>query len=92
MIRKGDAEAEARTRRQAKRIDELVRASGMSAGELARRSGVDPAVIAKLRSGKRSAENLRYETAYSLAEALGVDIWDIVGREARGEVVPYGRG
>ena len=83
MIRRNDADGARRTREQAKRIDEIVRESGMSAYTLSQKSGVDPAVISKLRSGQRSAENLRYETAYSLAKALGVGIWDIVGHEAK---------
>lgn len=50
----------------------------MTAYRLSQLTGVEQGNISRLKSGKIKPENLTYETAYRLADALGVGVFDIV--------------
>jgi transcriptional regulator with XRE-family HTH domain len=68
-----------------RRLRELRERVSLSQMELSERSGVSRATIADLELGKRGAQP---KTRRKLAEALGVEPWELVGdsqRDGKGE-------
>ena len=68
-----------------RRLKELRERVSLSQMELSERSGVSRATIADLELGKRGAQP---KTRRKLAEALGVEPWELVGnvqRDDKGE-------
>ena len=51
---------------------------GLSQQQLANKSGVHRVALAKLEAGERPIENIRLSTALALADALGVDVHDLL--------------
>jgi transcriptional regulator with XRE-family HTH domain len=64
-----------------RRLRELRERAAFSQMELSQRSGVSRATIANLELGKRGAQP---KTRRKLAEALGVEPWELVG-DAQGD-------
>jgi transcriptional regulator with XRE-family HTH domain len=64
-----------------RRLRELRERASFSQMELSERSGVSRATIANLELGKRGAQP---KTRRKLAEALGVEPWELVG-DAQGD-------
>lgn len=56
-------------------------ARGLSQRQLAAQSNVHHIQIAKLESGERPIANIRLSTAIALADALGVDVRELMDAE-----------
>ena len=56
-------------------------ARGLSQRQLAAQSNVHQVMIARLESGERPIANIRLSTAIALADALGVDVRDLMDAE-----------
>lgn len=53
-------------------------ARGLSQRQLAAKSNVHQVMIARLESGERPIANIRLSTAIALADALGVDVRELM--------------
>lgn len=56
-------------------------ARGLSQRQLAAQSNVHQVMIARLESGERPIANIRLSTAIALADALGVDVRELMDAE-----------
>lgn len=62
-------------------LDEALTRAGMTAYQLAKKSGVSQSQLSRIRDGKTSIEKVNLKTAIAIADALGIEPKDLLNNK-----------